>query len=277
MIFTAFALESFLNGTARKKGLLLIGEAPSFSHGLLLVVALDKEKMFDSWAVQPFLCFGCLGWAWKRCSAGADDCKAWGPVYVHEFRPVPRICRLILAADEHDLGYPKWAPSGGDNLNPDWLVKRRRWVAAHLTSSISTTTTVSWSSYPGSQPRPRNGLLYFAGQPVGMQTFDGGYVHRGFMKAPAWLLDQGSETLTRLWVENGSCYRLVFARHSLRSGVAALINLDPTRVESAGEVRRATSETVAPARCVSGQVFRCHQLRRVKGSSILFAAFATVN
>lgn len=53
---------------------------------------------------------------------------------------------------------------------------------------------------------------------VGMQTF-------GFMKAAAWLLDQESETLTKLWVENGSCYRLVFAGHSLGSGVAALITL----------------------------------------------------
>lgn len=99
---------------------------------------------------------------------------------------------------------------------------------------------------------------------VSMQTF-------GFMNAAAWLLDQESEAVggERIVLPIGVCRALAWLWSCCFD--------HPTRVESPGEVRRATSATVAPARCVSGHVFRCHQLRRVKGSSILFAAFATVN
>ncbi|KAK2984028.1 hypothetical protein RJ640_004075 [Escallonia rubra] len=56
-----------------------------------------------------------------------------------------------------------------------------------------------------------------------MQMFDDRYVHHGLLKSAIWLLNQKSDTLKRLWVENGSDYKMVFAGHSLGSGVAALL------------------------------------------------------
>ncbi|KAK2979879.1 hypothetical protein RJ640_024380 [Escallonia rubra] len=55
--------------------------------------------------------------------------------------------------------------------------------------------------------------------------FDGGYVHHGLLKSAIWLLNQESNTLKRLWVENGLDYKMVFAGHSLGSGVAALLTV----------------------------------------------------
>ncbi|KAG6423854.1 hypothetical protein SASPL_114259 [Salvia splendens] len=52
-----------------------------------------------------------------------------------------------------------------------------------------------------------------------MQMFDGGYVHNGLLKSALWVLKRESETLRRLWEENGKGYKMVFAGHSL--GIAA--------------------------------------------------------
>ncbi|KAI3689537.1 hypothetical protein L2E82_47497 [Cichorium intybus] len=55
--------------------------------------------------------------------------------------------------------------------------------------------------------------------------FDGGYVHHGLLQSAIWLLNQESENLKRLWLENGSCYKMIFVGHSLGSGVAALMTV----------------------------------------------------
>ncbi|KAK2976404.1 hypothetical protein RJ640_009231 [Escallonia rubra] len=58
-----------------------------------------------------------------------------------------------------------------------------------------------------------------------MQMFDSGYVHHGLLKSTIWLLNQESDTLKRLWVENGLDYKMVFAGHLLGSGMAALLTV----------------------------------------------------
>lgn len=87
-----------------------------------------------------------------------------------------------------------------------------------------------------------------------MQKFDGGYVHYGLLKSATWLLNEESETLRQLWVENGSQYRMIFAGHSLGSGVAALMTvIVVNHLDWLGGIPRSSVRcyAVAPARCTS--------------------------
>ncbi|KAK9272530.1 hypothetical protein L1049_002903 [Liquidambar formosana] len=87
-----------------------------------------------------------------------------------------------------------------------------------------------------------------------MQMFDGGFVHHGLLKSAIWLLNQESETLKRLWVENGRQYKMVFAGHSLGSGVAALLTvIVVNHGDLLGGIPRSLIRcyAVAPARCMS--------------------------
>lgn len=217
-------------------------------------------RMFDSCGVQHLLCFGCLGWAWKRCiHTGADDSKSWPLAGAEEFRPVPRMCRLILATYEDDLRKPKWVPAGGYGLNPDWLIKRTSYEQTgdrcppyliYLDHDHREIVV----AIRGLNLTNENDYYILLNNRLGMQMFDGGYVHHGLLKAAVWLLNEETETLSKLWAENGSCYRLVFAGHSLGSGVAALITILVVnhRDRIGGIPRRLIAAyAVAPARCVS--------------------------
>ena len=87
-----------------------------------------------------------------------------------------------------------------------------------------------------------------------MQMFDGGYVHHGLLKSAIWLLNEESETLKSLWVENGSRYEMVFAGHSLGSGLAALLAvIVVNHRDRLGGIPRdkVRCYAVAPARCMS--------------------------
>ncbi|XAR73546.1 hypothetical protein NMG60_11007547 [Bertholletia excelsa] len=89
---------------------------------------------------------------------------------------------------------------------------------------------------------------------LGMRMFDGGYVHHGLLKSALWLLNQESETLRGLWVENGSSYRMVFAGHSLGSGVASLLTvMAVNHRDELGGIPRSHMRcyAIAPARCMS--------------------------
>ncbi|XAR73547.1 hypothetical protein NMG60_11007548 [Bertholletia excelsa] len=89
---------------------------------------------------------------------------------------------------------------------------------------------------------------------LGMQMFDGGYVHHGLLNSALWLLNQESETLRRLWVENGSSYRMVVAGHSLGSGVASLLTVKAVNHrDELGGIPRSHMRcyAIAPARCMS--------------------------
>ncbi|KAL6959591.1 hypothetical protein U1Q18_039744 [Sarracenia purpurea var. burkii] len=203
---------------------------------------------------------GCFRWAWKRCTyIGSYDSASWPAATADEFEPVPRICRVILAGYEEDLRNPQFSPAGGYRMNPDWVIKRTTYeqtqgnappyliYADHehreIVLAIRGLNLIKESDYK---------LLL--DNRLGMQMFDGGYVHHGLLKSAVWLLNEESETLRRLWVENGSSYGMVFAGHSLGSGVAALLTVIVVnhRDELGGIPRNnVRCYAVAPARCMS--------------------------
>ncbi|XP_048327133.1 uncharacterized protein LOC107407537 isoform X2 [Ziziphus jujuba] len=210
--------------------------------------------------VECVVVLGCLRWAWKRCTyIGNDDSATWPTATPEEFERVPHICRLILAVYEPDLRNPQYPPPGGYRLNPDWLVKRVTYeetqgrsppyiiYADHdnreIVLAIRGLNLVKESDYK---------LLL--DNRIGMQMFDGGYAHHGLLKSATWLLNQESETLKKLWLENGSNYRMVFAGHSLGSGVASLLTvIVANHIDRLGGVPRDKIRcyAIAPARCMS--------------------------
>ncbi|KAL8142117.1 hypothetical protein V2J09_015149 [Rumex salicifolius] len=202
---------------------------------------------------------GCSRWLWKRCTyVGSDDSTTWPPATAEEFEPIPRICTLILAVYENDLRNPTTIPNAGV-VNPDWVVKR-----------------VSYEQTLGHAPpyliycdhRHREIVLAIRGlnlyketdykllldNRLGKQMFDGGYVHHGLLKSAIWLLNQESETLKKLWIENGKSYKMIFAGHSLGSGVAALLTVVVVNHRHRlGGIPRNLIQCypLAPARCMS--------------------------
>ncbi|KAK2966233.1 hypothetical protein RJ640_008216 [Escallonia rubra] len=119
-------------------------------------------------------------------------------------------------------------PHGGYRLNPNWVVKR---VTYEQTSGHAPRYLIDVDhehreivlAIRGLNLVKESDYKLLLDNALGMQMFDGGYVHHGLLKSAIWLLNQESNTLKRLWVENGSDYKMVFAGHSLGSGVAALL------------------------------------------------------
>ncbi|KAL3568419.1 hypothetical protein D5086_031070 [Populus alba] len=86
------------------------------------------------------------------------------------------------------------------------------------------------------------------------RMFDGGFVHHGLMKSAVWLLNEEGETLKRLWEESGTEYGMVFAGHSLGSGVVALLTvIAVNHRDKLGGIPREKIRcyAMAPARCMS--------------------------
>lgn len=84
--------------------------------------------------------------------------------------------------------------------------------------------------------------------------FDGGFVHHGLLKAAVWILKREGETLRNLLEEFGPGYSLVFAGHSLGSGIAALMTIIVVNhLDEFGGIPRnkVRCYAVAPARCMS--------------------------
>ncbi|XP_022935324.1 uncharacterized protein LOC111442246 [Cucurbita moschata] len=216
--------------------------------------------MSFSCGIECVVVLGCLRWAWKRCTyIGSYDSATWPPATCDDFESVPRVCRLILAVYESDLNNPQFLPPGGYRPNPDWLIKRVTYEQTNgrappyiiyidhehreIVLAIRGLNLVKESDYK---------LLL--DNRLGMQMFDGGFVHHGLLKSAIWLLNQESETLKRLWVENGSDYNMVFAGHSLGSGVAALLTvIVVNHRDRLGGIPRSKVRcyAVAPARCMS--------------------------
>ncbi|KNA03037.1 hypothetical protein SOVF_213010 [Spinacia oleracea] len=210
--------------------------------------------------VECVVFIGFSRWLWKRCTyVGSNDSATWPSATPEEFEPVPRICRVILAVYEPNIRNPQFAPPGGYRLSPDWLIKRVTYeetqgrappyiiYADHhnreIVLAIRGLNLIKESDYK---------LLL--DNRLGMQMFDGGFVHHGLLKSAIWLLNRESETLKKLWVENGRCYKMVFAGHSLGSGVAALLAVVVVNHgNKLGGIPRnlVTCYTIAPARCMS--------------------------
>ncbi|KAG9454742.1 hypothetical protein H6P81_007646 [Aristolochia fimbriata] len=176
-------------------------------------------------------CWAFPWWVWKRCSyVGSDDSNQWSLATAEEFEPVPHICRLILAVYEFDLGHPKFAPPAGYGIQPDWVVKR---VHYDQTQGRAPPYLIYMDhehqeivlAMRGLNIASESDYMILLDNRLGMQMFDGGYVHHGLIKAAVWLLNQETDTLLELWRANGCSYKMVFAGHSLGSGVAALMTI----------------------------------------------------
>ncbi|GFY87689.1 alpha/beta-Hydrolases superfamily protein [Actinidia rufa] len=216
--------------------------------------------MSVSCGVECVLVLGCLRWVWKRCTyIGSYDSATWVAATSAEFASVPRACRLILAVYEDDLRRPKFPPSGGYRLNPDFLVKR---VTYEQTQGNAPPYLIYADhdhreivlAIRGLNLAKESDYKLLLDNRLGMQMFDGGYVHHGLLKSAIWLLNEESETLRRLWMENGSSYRMVFVGHSLGSGVAALLTvIVVNHRHKLGGIPRSDVQcyAVAPARCMS--------------------------
>lgn len=216
--------------------------------------------MSVSCGVECVVVLGCLRWAWKRCTyIGSDDSSAWPTATSDEFSPIPRVCRLILAVYEPDLRNARYCPAGGYRLNPDWVIKR---VTYEQTSGHAPPYLIYLDhenrevvlAIRGLNLVKESDYKLLLDNRLGMQMFDGGYVHHGLLKSAIWVLNNESETLRKLWEENGRCYRMVFAGHSLGSGVASLLSVIVANHGSKlGGVPRELVRcyAVAPARCMS--------------------------
>ncbi|XP_052190061.1 uncharacterized protein LOC127799877 isoform X2 [Diospyros lotus] len=210
--------------------------------------------------LESVVVLGCLRWAWKRCTyIGNYDSASWPPATPDEFDPVPRLCRLILAVYEDDLHNPKFAPPGGYRLNPDNLVKR---VTYEETQGRSPPYIIYTDrehreivlAIRGLNLSKESDYKVLLDNSLGMQRFDGGYAHCGLLKSATWLLKSESDTLKRLWEENGSSYKMVFAGHSLGSGVAALMTVIAVNHPNlVGWIPKdhIRCYAMAPARCMS--------------------------
>ncbi|XP_050226675.1 uncharacterized protein LOC126676502 [Mercurialis annua] len=200
--------------------------------------------------------FGCVRWAWKRCTyVGSDDSESWPLATPEEFEPVPRICSLILAVYESDIENPQYSP----NLDPNSFVKR---VTYQQTQGRSPPYIIYVDhefkeivlAIRGLNLAKESDYKTLLDNKLGRQMFDGGYVHHGLLKSAVWLLNEESETLKNLWIENGREYSLVFAGHSLGSGVASLLTIIVVNHrDRLGGIpkEKIRCYAVAPARCMS--------------------------
>ncbi|CAI9299066.1 unnamed protein product [Lactuca saligna] len=210
--------------------------------------------------VGCFVGLGCLRWGWKRCThTGADDSASWPPATADEFEPVPHLCRLTLAVYEEDLHNPQFPPLGGYRLNPDFVVKRVTYEqtlghAPPYLIYLDHSRREIVMAIRGLNLKKESDYEMLWDNRLGKHMFDGGYVHHGLLKSAVWLLNQESEELQRLWVENGSCYKMVFVGHSLGAGVATLLTvLVVNHRDMLGGIPRELVKcyAIAPTRCLS--------------------------
>ncbi|KAI4388917.1 hypothetical protein MLD38_001205 [Melastoma candidum] len=214
--------------------------------------------MSVSCGVECVLVLGCFRWAWKRCTyIGSDDSITWPIATPDEFESVPRICRVILAVYEADLDQPQYLPPG--SVDPRSVVKRVNYDktegrAPPYLIYVDRENKDIVLALRGLNLVKDSDYKTLLDNRLGMQMFDGGYVHHGLMKAAVWVLNEEAETLGRLWQETGREYRMVFTGHSLGSGVAALLAvIAANHGEKLGGVPRKMVRcyAVAPARCMS--------------------------
>ncbi|XP_074310806.1 uncharacterized protein LOC141646762 [Silene latifolia] len=203
-------------------------------------------------------------WIYKRCThTGNDDSSSW-PLTTSTSTPfsaVPRLSRLILAVYEPDLHNPIHPPPGGYdlNLNPNHLIKHVSYLETlgdeppYLIYADHTSREIILA-IRGLNLFKESDYKLLLDNRLGRQMFDGGYVHHGLLKSAISLLNKESETLKKLWIDTGSCYTMIFAGHSLGSGIAALLTiLVVNHRDKLGGIPRNLVKcySLAPARCMS--------------------------
>ncbi|XP_077226100.1 uncharacterized protein LOC143859275 isoform X2 [Tasmannia lanceolata] len=204
-------------------------------------------------------CLACARWAWKRClhTAGHDS-ENWGLSSVQEFEPVPRLCRIILSVYEEDLQHPLWAPPGGYDMNPDWVVQRKTYEdnqgrAPPYLIYVDHKNADIVLAIRGLNLAKESDYAVLLDNKLGQRKFDGGYVHNGLLNAAGCLLDAECDILREL-VETNTNYTLTFTGHSLGSGVAALLTMVVVQNrDRLGNIdrKRIRCFAIAPARCMS--------------------------
>ncbi|KAG0459341.1 hypothetical protein HPP92_022469 [Vanilla planifolia] len=155
--------------------------------------------------LECVLCATCARWAWRRCShSGAHDSASWPTATTAEFSPIPRACRAILAAYEDDLSRPRWAPNpGGYRMDPTAVIRRASYADTadrcppYLIYHDRANAEIVLAVRGLNLGRGADYRLLLDNQPEA-QPFDGGYVHRGLLKAAVWLLNREAETLRQL-------------------------------------------------------------------------------
>ncbi|KAL9234472.1 hypothetical protein vseg_009342 [Gypsophila vaccaria] len=204
-------------------------------------------------------CLACARWAWKRCryTAGHES-QSWGMATADEFQHIPRLCRYILSVYEEDLRNPVWAPPGGYQMNPGWVVSRKDYddndgqVTPYIIYLDHDNADVVLVVRGLTMGRESDRAILLDNK-LGMAPFDGGYVHNGLLKAALWLFDTERELLRDL-VEKNPGYTLTFAGHSLGAGVVALLTLVALQDrEMLGNIERKQIRcyAMAPPRCMS--------------------------
>ncbi|XP_020571317.1 uncharacterized protein LOC110018367 [Phalaenopsis equestris] len=160
--------------------------------------------------LECVVCLGCSRWAWKRLTyIGAYDSESWPLATTEAFEPVPRICRTILAVYEPDLSTPRFPPPGGYGMNPCWIIKRVGYDQTHgrcppyiiyadhdhheIILAIRGLNLVRESDYK-----------VLLDNRLGMQMFDGGYVHHGLLKAAVFILQRETGAHRPAYVEKTS-------------------------------------------------------------------------
>ncbi|CAJ2640715.1 unnamed protein product [Trifolium pratense] len=214
-----------------------------------------------SCGVECVFVLGCARWLWKRCTyIGSYDSATWPSATAVEFESVPRVCRLILAIYEPDLHNPQnYIPANGYRLKPDWVIKRVTYEetqghAPPYIIYVDHDHREIVMAVRGLNLAKESDYKTLLDNKLGQQMFDGGYVHNGLLKSAVWLLNKESETLKSLWIENGSDYGMVFAGHSLGSGVVSLLSiLVVNHRERLGGIAKEKIRcyAIAPARCMS--------------------------
>ncbi|WOL08818.1 hypothetical protein Cni_G17571 [Canna indica] len=211
--------------------------------------------------LECVVCLGCSRWAWKRLTyVGAYDSETWPPATDEELKPIPRVCRAVLAVYEEDLASPRYQPAGGYRMDPSGVVKRVPY------DQIPNGSCPPYLIYVDREHKEiilavrglnlvrESDYKVLLDNRLGRQMFDGGYVHHGLLQAATWLLNRETDTLRHLLVELGSEYKLVFAGHSLGSGIAALMTIIVVNHRNQfGGIPRSQIRcyAIAPARCMS--------------------------
>ncbi|KAK3128884.1 hypothetical protein QOZ80_6BG0467740 [Eleusine coracana subsp. coracana] len=217
--------------------------------------------MSVSCGLEWVVCLGCTRWAWKRLTyIGAYDSESWPPAAPADFEAVPRICRVVLANYDTDLNNPKFAPPGRGyaDIDPKGIVKRATYADVGTACPpylvyVDHANKEIVLAIRGLNLVRNADYKVLMDNKLGMQMFDGGYVHHGLLKAAKFILERETETLRGLLRDNPG-YRLVFAGHSLGSGIAALMTvLVVNNRKEFDNIPRSQVKcySLAPARCMS--------------------------
>ncbi|WOK93986.1 hypothetical protein Cni_G02687 [Canna indica] len=211
--------------------------------------------------LECVVCLGCSRWAWKRLTyVGAYDSEAWPPATAEELEPAARACRAVLAIYEDDLANPRHPPAGGFRMDPADVVKRVPYeqipdgCCPPYLIYVDREHKELVLAVRGLNLARQSDYKVLLDNRLGRQMFDGGFVHHGLLQAATWLLNREADTLRRFLLDLGPDYQLVFAGHSLGSGIAALMTIIVVnhRDQFGGiPMSQIRCYAIAPARCMS--------------------------